>query len=51
MIEIKSVENIAVVHHKQLLTYLRLTSKRLGIFVNFNTEDIDKSILRKANNL
>ena len=51
MIEIKSVENIAVVHHKPLLTYLQLTNMRLGIFVNFNIEDIDKSIFRKANNL
>jgi GxxExxY protein len=51
LIEIKSVENLAEVHHKQVLTYLKLTGIKLGILVNFNTEDISKSIIRKVNGL
>jgi GxxExxY protein len=51
IIEIKSVEQLAEVHHKQVLTYLRLYDKKLGILINFNTEDISKSIYRKVNNL
>jgi hypothetical protein len=34
--EIKSVEGLAPVHRKQLLTYLRLADKRLGLLINFN---------------
>ena len=51
IIEIKSVEAIAKVHHMQLLTYLRLSKLKLGILVNFNTEDITTSIFRKVNKL
>ena len=51
IIEIKSVENLAEVHHKQVLIYLKLTGIKLGILVNFNTENISKSIYRKVNNL
>ena len=51
IIEVKSVENLALVHYKQVLTYLRLLDKRLGLLINFNTASIDKSIIRIANNL
>ena len=51
IIEIKSVEEIANVHHKQVLTYLKLSGKKLGILVNFNTDNISNSIYRKVNNL
>jgi GxxExxY protein len=51
LIEIKSVENIAEVHHKQVLTYLKLTGIKLGILVNFNSEEISHSIYRKVNGL
>lgn len=51
IIEIKSVETLAAVHHKQLLTYLSLTGIKLGILVNFNTANIAASIYRKVNNL
>lgn len=51
IIEIKSVENLNSVSHKQLLSYLKLTDKRLGLLVNFNTDNIQKSIIRIANNL
>ena len=51
IIELKYVENIALVHHKQLLTYLKLTNLKLGILVNFNTSNINNSIIRKVNGL
>jgi GxxExxY protein len=51
IIEIKSVEALAPVHHKQLLTYLKLSNKKLGLLVNFNTDNISSSIIRIANNL
>lgn len=49
IIEIKSIPEIINVHHKQLFTYLKLTNLKLGILVNFNTDYIDKSIIRKIN--
>jgi GxxExxY protein len=49
LIEIKSVEKLAEVHHKQVLTYLKITGIKLGILVNFNTEDINETIFRKVN--
>ena len=51
IIELKSVENLALVNHKQLLTYLKLTNLKLGILVNFNTSNINNSIIRKVNGL
>ncbi len=51
IIEVKSVEELAKVHHKQIINYLKLTKLKLGILVNFNTDDIAESIFRKVNNL
>ena len=51
IIEIKSVENLIDVHHKQVITYLKLSGMRLGLLVNFNSGDIAKSIFRKVNKL
>ncbi len=51
IIEIKSVENLAEVHHKQVLTYLKLSGLKLGILVNFNCDNIGNSIYRKVNGL
>lgn len=51
IIEIKSVETIAPVHQKQLLTYLRLADGRLGLLINFNESLIKKGIQRIVNNL
>lgn len=51
LIEIKSVEAIADVHHKQTLTYLRLSNLKLGILVNFNVNNINIGIFRKVNEL
>ncbi|MEI9958293.1 MAG: GxxExxY protein [Ferruginibacter sp.] len=51
IIEIKSVEKLAEVHHKQTITYLKLTGLKLGILVNFNSDNIANDIFRKVNNL
>ena len=49
IVELKSVEEMKCVFSKQLLTYLRLMDKRVGLLVNFNTDDILKSIQRIVN--
>ena len=51
IIEIKSVDKLAPVHPKQLLTYLRITDKRLGLLINFNEVLIKNGITRIVNNL
>lgn len=51
IIELKSVESIAPVHKKQLLTYLKLTGLKLGLLVNFNEALIKDGINRIVNNL
>lgn len=51
IVEIKSVETVAPVHKKQLLTYLRLAGKRLGLLVNFNVAFIREGITRIANGM
>jgi GxxExxY protein len=51
IVEIKSVEVIAPVHKKQLLTYLRLADKRLGLLINFNVALIKDGITRIVNGL
>ena len=50
-VELKSIEAIHKVHHKIFLTYLKLTDLKLGLLVNFNTDDITQSIYRKVNGL
>jgi len=51
IIELKSVEKVLPVHKKQLLTYLKLTGKKLGLLVNFNDSLIKDGITRIVNNL
>ncbi|HEY5824859.1 MAG TPA: GxxExxY protein [Cyclobacteriaceae bacterium] len=51
IIEIKSIETLAPVHHKQLLTYLKLTGMKLGLLINFNEALIKNGIKRIVNNL
>ena len=51
ILELKSVELVAPVHKKQLLTYLRLTDKRLGLLLNFGAPLIKKGIFRIVNRL
>lgn len=49
VVELKSVEELKPIHHKQLLTYLRLANRRLGLLVNFNTTDLMDGIKRVVN--
>lgn len=49
VVEIKSVEAVHPVHYKQLLTYLKLFDKRLGLLVNFNSENVAENINRVIN--
>jgi GxxExxY protein len=51
IVEVKSVENLAPVHKKQLLTYLRLANKRLGLLINFHVPLIKDGIRRVVNGL
>jgi len=51
IIELKSVEVIAPVHPKQLLTYLRITGLKLGLLINFNEKLIKDGITRIVNRL
>lgn len=51
IIELKSVEKVIPVHKKQLLTYLRLTDKKLGLLINFGSELIRDGISRVVNKL
>ena len=51
ILEVKSIEAIAPVHQKQLLTYLRLTGIKLGILANFNCALIKDVLQRIVNNL
>jgi GxxExxY protein len=51
VVELKSVEEVKPVHKKQLLTYLRLQDKRLGLLLNFNVNLMKDGITRIANRL
>jgi len=51
IIEIKSIEALAPIHKRQLLTYLRLANMRLGLLINFNVERIKDGIRRVVNGL
>jgi GxxExxY protein len=51
IVELKSVETIAPVHPKQLLTYLKITGIKLGLLINFNEPLIKNGIKRIVNNL
>ena len=51
LIEIKSVENLDPVHFSQTLTYLKLSSIKLGLLINFNNKLLKHGIHRIVNNL
>ena len=51
IVELKSVETVAPVHKKQLLTYLRLADKRLGLLINFGSALVKDGITRVVNGL
>jgi len=51
IVELKSVEQLSPVHPKQLLTYLKIADKKLGLLINFNEKLIKNGIIRIVNNL
>lgn len=51
LIELKSVDKLAEVYHKQLLTYLKLSHLKLGYLLNFNSDNIAENIIRYVNSL
>jgi GxxExxY protein len=51
IVEIKSTTELQDVFYKQILTYLKLMNKKLGILVNFNTADLGDSVKRIVNGL
>ena len=51
IVEVKSVDALAPIHHAQLLSYLKLSGKRLGLLINFNTVRLKDGIKRIVNGL
>jgi len=51
LLELKSIEALADVHYRQVLTYLKLTNLKLGLLINFNVSYIKQGIHRIVNNL
>ncbi len=49
IIELKAVNEINKVHHKQLTTYLTLSNKPCGLLINFNESELKNGIYRKVN--
>ena len=49
IVELKSVDEFKPVHYKQLLTYLKLMNKRVGLLINFNTDNLKDGIKRVVN--
>jgi GxxExxY protein len=48
VLEVKAVEKLIAVHEAQLLTYLKLSGKRVGLIINFNSPVIRNSIIRRV---
>jgi GxxExxY protein len=48
VVELKSVERLLSVHQAQLLTYLKLTGKRVGLIINFNVSILHRGIVRRV---
>jgi GxxExxY protein len=51
VVEIKAVDRLIAIHEAQLLTYLRLTDKRLGLLMNFHVNAMRDGVKRIVNNL
>ena len=51
IVELKAVEELKVIHEVQLVTYLKLTGKKLGLLINFNVPLLSQGIRRKINGL
>ena len=49
IVELKSVSELAPVHFMQIDTYLRLSGNKVGLLVNFNTDNIQSAIHRRIN--
>jgi iron complex transport system substrate-binding protein len=50
LVELKSVENLVLVHSKQVLTYIRLLKMPIGLLINFGAATFKEGIKRIANN-
>jgi GxxExxY protein len=48
VVEVKSVSHVLPVIEAQLITYLRLTGKRVGLIINFNTQLLKNGVIRRA---
>ncbi len=48
IVELKSVEHLLPVHEAQLITYLRLTGKHIGLLINFNVPLLTEGIIRRV---
>ena len=51
IVEIKSIEKVLPIHNAQLLSYLKLSNKRVGLIINFNTVHLREGIRRLVNRL
>jgi GxxExxY protein len=51
VVELKSVQELLPIHHAQLLSYLKLSGKKLGLLINFNTVHLKDGIARMVNHL
>lgn len=49
IVEIKAIEEVAVVHKAELLSYLRMSKKSLGLLINFNVTDLKEGLHRVVN--
>ena len=48
VLELKSVDTVLAVHEAQLLTYLKMTGKKVGFIINFNLPALTRGIVRKV---
>ena len=51
VVEIKSIDSLVAIHQAQVISYLRLSGKKLGILINFNTLHLRDGIRRVVNGL
>jgi GxxExxY protein len=51
IVELKAIEKLLPIHKAQLLTYLKLSGKKLGLLINFNVVHLKDGIIRLVNNL
>ena len=49
IVELKAVENLLPIHEVQLVTYLKLTNKAIGLLINFNVPVLKDGVKRKIN--